>query len=250
MNPWLGYLCRWPLLPWVILRGRRLRRDIPSLPEAPGPRVGGDASAPLHLLTLGESPIAGVGLDHQRDNLAPEVARRLSLRLNDSVAWTILGQKGIRLAELLPLFEDHLPPRTDFIFISMGVNDCKEATAVRAWRRQWRAVLHALKERYPRARVLCCTLPPFASFPSLPWSVRQFLSARATLMDHALSEELRGWPDVALLRLPPQLEPEAFAADGFHPNALAHRRWASVVERALVESPGTKSGQVVDLDAP
>ena len=68
-------------------------------------------------------------------------------------------------------------------------------------------------------------------------------------MDHALSEELRSWPDVALLRLPPQLEPEAFAADGFHPNALAHRRWANVVERAFVEPPGTVSGQIVDLDA-
>jgi lysophospholipase L1-like esterase len=236
---WLRYVVRMPLLPWVVLQGRRLRRSIPDLPEAPGAREGivGAGTPGFSVLSLGESPIAGVGLDDQRDNLLPILAERVAAETGTSVRWQVLGQTGIRLHELLPRFENELPAHVDFVFVAMGVNDCKDGTSMARWSELATQTLDVLRRRYPNALVVWSAVPPMHSFPALPQPVRGFLGARAALMNHVLQRRTAGLPGVRHFAFPDRLGAHEFARDGFHPNAAAHRRWAEAIHAAAWTEP-------------
>ncbi|MEC7986018.1 MAG: hypothetical protein VX278_12710, partial [Myxococcota bacterium] len=108
---WSRYLLSFSLLPLVIPLGVRLRKTIIRLPEAPGERRGfvGNAASTTFLLSLGESPIAGVGLEAQSQNLAPLLAKHLHQEKSNQVEWQILGKSGLRIGQTIPLFEPQLP---------------------------------------------------------------------------------------------------------------------------------------------
>lgn len=231
MLGWLRYLACLPLLPIVVVQGRRLRRIIPDLPEAPGLRHGvvGDATPRRSVVSLGESPIAGVGLADQRENLLPILADRVAASTGDGVHWRVLGKTGIRMHELLPRFEAELPERADLVVVSMGVNDCKDGTSMLRWRQRAGQTLAVLRRRYPDALVVWSAVPPLRSFPALPLPVRLFLGARADLMNHVFAARVADEPGVVFFPFPARLGAEDFASDGFHPNAAAHRRWAEAI---------------------
>ena len=135
--------------------------------------------------------------------------------------------------ELLPRFESEFPQKADIILIGMGVNDCKEGTSMKQWRVEWENLLLRLREYYPKALVLCSSAPPLMSFPALPLSVRLFLGCRADLMNAILQKLVNKRQKTLYLPIPDFLSAEYFASDGFHPNALAHRKWADAVLSAL-----------------
>ena len=216
------------LLPMVVVNGRRLKKTILRLPEASGPREGiivGN-NIKMRIVAIGESPIAGVGLTSQQENLTPLLAQHLHQHTSQTVEWLIFGKTGLRIAEILSTFESNLPVEADLIFVAMGVNDCKEMTSIRKWALEWRKLHLFLRQRYPQATLVFSGAPPLASFPSLPWAVRTFLGNRVALMNQVLRHQIEAWPEVSFLPLPSFLSEEYFAVDGFHPNASAHRRWS------------------------
>ena len=237
MYLWLRYILSCFLLPLVVPLGRHLRKTIGRLPEASGARSGiqGEPPCRLRVMSIGESPIAGVGLDHQSDNLTPQLAALIEARTNSTVEWFIFAKTGIRLIELWPQFKDDLPSRMDIIFIAMGVNDCKEVTSMNRWGTQWYQLYQQLRERYPEATILCSSVPPMASFPVLPWPVRLFLGSRSDLMNQILASEIKKWENAFYLPLPDFLSSEYFASDGFHPNALAHQKWCQGIADKITE---------------
>jgi lysophospholipase L1-like esterase len=214
------------LLPVVIPEAIRLRRRIPILPEAQGQRFGKFGEGPpFRLIALGESPVAGATLVEQGQSVGSQLAMYLAEE-GRTVHWLSLGKTGAKIEDLLPLFSSRLPERADLVFIAMGVNDTKGLTSVRSWSSEWRALLLDLETRYPDALFMLSSVPPFGSFPALPWAVRFFLSARAALLDASLLEECGRDARRVFSPLPDFLGPEYFASDGFHPNAGAHSLWA------------------------
>ncbi|MEC7984707.1 MAG: SGNH/GDSL hydrolase family protein, partial [Myxococcota bacterium] len=138
-----------------------------------------------------------------------------------------------RIGQALPLFEPQLPPHADFIFISIGANDCKDATPVRQWVREWQRLLQHLRHRYPSAYIVCSSIPPFRCFPSLPYPVRAFLGRRSDLMNDLLRREIASFERSSFLLIPDIMTPDYFAEDGFHPNAKAHKEWAEGIFEEL-----------------
>ncbi|MGH8807309.1 MAG: SGNH/GDSL hydrolase family protein, partial [Noviherbaspirillum sp.] len=96
MRRFLPELIAAPLLPFLIAQGRYTRRVTPRLPEAGGPATGLAGSshpAPaLSLLTLGESPVAGVGVSTHEEAITGQFAETLSSRLRRPVAWRACGK--------------------------------------------------------------------------------------------------------------------------------------------------------------
>ena len=238
MNPQFRYAISTFLLPLVAFRGRQLRKTVLRLPEASGSRTGvfSGTKEQIRIISIGESPIAGVGLNTQQENLTYLLAQQIHQRNEQSVEWFILGKTGLRIAEILPTFQHELPAEADVLFVAMGVNDCKEMTSIRKWALEWRRLCLFLRQRYPKAAFVFSGAPPMASFPSLPWSVQTFLGSRATVMNQALRKQIKSWPDVSFLPLPSFLSEEYFASDGFHPNAAAHRRWSQHLFEHLEQS--------------
>lgn len=238
MFPWIRYLLSFVLLPLVLPMGRKVRDTIFRMPEASGERKGsvGSGTPELCIISLGESPISGVGLSKQTENFTPLIAQKIYQKSQKNVDWYILGKTGIRMAELLPTFEDQFPEGAGIIFIGMGVNDCKEGTSMLSWKKRWLALHSHLRRLYPSAQIICSSVPPFKSFPALPFPVRTFLSYRSELMNDIL-EKLVSRLDqkTVFLPLPDFLAPEYFAVDGFHPNAKAHREWGNKIFNTIIQ---------------
>ena len=232
------YLFSFILIPLVLIMAHKVRNTILRMPEAPGDRKGkvGVGKSDISILCIGESPIAGVGLSNQKENFTYLLANKIHTHINKTVEWHILGKTGIQLAELYPTFMNRMPNKASVVFICMGVNDCKEGTSMFNWQNQWKKFHERIRNLYPNALIVCSSIPPFKSFPSLPFPVRTFLKYRSDLMNKILKMSISNIDDKTIyLPLPDILSHKYFADDGFHPNAIAHKKWGEGIYNAIIQ---------------
>ncbi|MES1169712.1 MAG: GDSL-type esterase/lipase family protein, partial [Leifsonia sp.] len=139
------------LAPIALAQGRGLQRRVPRMPPA-SPRAGG-ARAPdaRRLLVLGDSTAVGTGVEQMADAMAGQVARRLP----ESVAWRAVGENGATSAEVR---QRHLPEAlaepADVAVVLVGWNDALQLKSARRFGEHLGAMLDALRERNPDARLV------------------------------------------------------------------------------------------------
>ena len=224
-----------PLAPWLLLQGRRVRRDTPRLPPAAGPQRGlceapGDQPA-LRIALFGESTVAGVGAASHDEALAGHLARALRARCARPVAWNAYGLSGASVAAARTSLLPHVATaRVDLFVVVFGVNDVLEHTSPARYAAHVAALVAALRSRGGPAPVLLAGAPPMAQFPSLPRPLSTYLGARAALLDRAVGRAvIANSRQVApVLRI----EPHLFATDGFHPSPAGYAVWADALARA------------------
>ncbi|MFP4043411.1 MAG: GDSL-type esterase/lipase family protein, partial [Rhodosalinus sp.] len=173
--------------PVALRQGRQLRQDAIRLPEAPGERGASVPGSPpaLRLLAVGESPLAGVGLDHPNQTVAARLAELIRQRTDRAVRWQILARGGLTAEavqkKLLPGLE---AGSVDLILIGLGVNDSLALRSARRWRGDLQLLIEALHARLGPAPVLLAGVPDMQRFPLLPFPLSLLLGARARLLDH------------------------------------------------------------------
>lgn len=227
--------------PIAYAQGRRVRQNTPRLPEAPGARHGrtpGRGPA-LRLVALGESPVAGVGLEHLAHSLTPRLAARLA-DPDRPVDWQILARTGATAQSLRERLLPELPVQpAHLVVVAVGVNDCLAMRSPRRWQDDLERLFDAISDRCDRPPILLSGIPPMARFPALPQPLAGILGLRARLLD-AVSRRIADERDdvhFASMRWTGRAD-GLFARDGFHPSAEAHGRWArelSVPARSLLE---------------
>lgn len=252
MNPALpGVLPRTlPPLAWELLaapllwaQGRRVRRVTPRLPEAAGPREGRVAPAatadrPLRLLIAGDSAAAGVGVSLLDEAMAGQVPGLLAGRLGRPVAWRLIAANGLDARSLLPRLAE-APTGLDLALMAIGVNDVTGRRSPARWLDDLEAVRRCLRSRSPGLRLLWSGLPPMHAFPALPRPLRDYLGARARLLDAALAAWVSADPAMRHLPLPDLRGDGMMAPDGFHPGHVGHRRWGELLAAAAAELAGS-----------
>jgi lysophospholipase L1-like esterase len=220
----LSFWLHGPLLPLLLLQGRRTRARIPLLPEAAGSRRGkvSRGGPPLSLLVLGESTAVGVGAETQDEALAFCLARALVRTRGVSVDVQVVGQTGANVRKVRRELFSKVDFPVDAALVVLGVNDTLELTRGRRWSAELAALISELK---PRARdVVFSGVPPLGELRSLPQPMRSALGARAAYLDALLArtcaaERVHHIP----IALPHR--PEQIAEDGFHPSALGYATW-------------------------
>lgn len=227
------------LTPLLVAQALRTRAKLPRLPEAGGARSGvvGEGE-PLQLLITGDSSAAGVGVVHQRDALAPQLARELAQRSGRRVHWRLVAQSGLTTAQTLallrrePLAEQH--GHFDIAVAVSGVNDVVEqvpshrAVAVRE------ALANTLRNGLGAAHVVFAPLPPVHLFPGLPQPLRWVAGSDARRHDRALAEWARSRDDVSRAEIELPLNRGLMADDGFHPGPAVYRICAHALATHLV----------------
>lgn len=219
------------LLPLLVPLAWHTRRHALRLPPAAGPQSGevGDGQV-LRLLLLGESTVAGVGVERQSEGLAAQLARALAAQ-GGAVAWRALGENGITAAQAAErLLPASLEAPADLVLLVFGVNDCTHFSSRRVWREGLRRLTEDWQAR--GAQVIFSAVPPLAHFHALPWLLRRLLGWRAALLDRdlrALAAEL-GARHCAL-NMP--FTAQYLASDGYHPSALGYRAWAEGLASCL-----------------
>lgn len=228
----LSFWLHGPLLPLVLLQGRRTRATIPLLPEAAGPRRGtvpSTGSARMSLLVLGESTAVGVGAATQDEALAFCLARALARRRAISVDVQVVGRTGANVERVRRELYAEVTHPIDAALVILGVNDTLELTRGAKWSAALDALIAELKSR---ARdVVFSGVPALGELRSLPHPMRSALGARAAYLDARLAyvcrmHEVRHVP----IRFP--YRPEQISADGFHPSALGYEAWGEALATA------------------
>lgn len=223
------------LAPVLLAQGRHARRTAVALPEPDGPREGASGHGPLlSLLVVGDSAAAGVGAQTQDEALAGQLA--VSLAPTFRVRWKLLAFTGATTADML----DHLgqwPAETvDVVVTSLGVNDVTGRRSLAQWRRQQGQLIALLETRFHARQIILSGLPPMHRFPALPQPLRWYVGSRAREFDRALEVLAAKQPRCEFVRLGyAMMDPQAMAADGFHPGPAIYALWAAEVARRIVQ---------------
>ena len=235
---WWGLaLAALPLALPLALHTRRTALRLPPAAVAQSGLAGtGLGGAPLRLLLIGESTVAGVGVEAQEAALAGQLAQALAARLQRPVAWRACGENGITASEactrLLPLA---LREPADLVLLVFGVNDTTHLSSLARWRRSLRTLSRALAAR--GTRVVFTGVPPIQHFSALPWLLRRLFGLRAALLDGEL-RRLSAREGAHYARLQLEFAEEYLARDGYHPSALGYRLWGEGLAEQLTPSAG------------
>ena len=237
------------LAPVLIRQGARVRQQTPKLPEAAGERSGregaADSETPLRLLIVGESTAAGVGVAQQRDGLAGRLAAEIARRQRRAVAWEASARTG---ATAHATARDLVPAASgghDLVVVVLGVNDALRLRSRRHWCERMTRVLDALEPKLAaHGQILLAGVPDLGSFPALPQPLRAVLGWHARALDGELRSLAARRRRVLHAPLP-ELRDEAFAEDGFHPNAHSYAHWAQHLAD-IVALPRTATCRVHD----
>ncbi|GGY35266.1 hypothetical protein GCM10011297_05430 [Bacterioplanes sanyensis] len=230
---YLGYVALLPTLPWVMAQGRRVRRDTPRLAASGGDCDGsalGDGSATLNLLHLGESTVAGVGVDDIQQGLTAQLAchlQRLKPNTWRQIRWRTIAENGTTAAQLLAKLPK--PMSADVLIVTLGVNDTTGFTR----RSNWEAHLQAMVERVDCQHVVVTQVPPMQHFPALPKPLNWWLGLRAWQLDQSLQTlaQQHDWLHQPFVMA---LQPQWMASDGYHPNANGYDLWANAIAECLL----------------
>ena len=103
------------------------------------------------MLTLGELPVAGVGVRTHEEAITGQFVQSLSAKLRRPVMWRACGKNGVTAREALEQVLPEVPDEpVDIVLVAFGVNDTTAFRSIPAWRRDLRRVLEAQEQSGPR----------------------------------------------------------------------------------------------------
>jgi len=88
-----------PLLPLIIFQAKKVKANTLRLPIADGKQVSNTPNASLNILHIGESTVAGVGVNKLEQGLTKGIIDRLNQVHTGSINWHILAENGATLSQ-------------------------------------------------------------------------------------------------------------------------------------------------------
>jgi lysophospholipase L1-like esterase len=211
-----------------------VRRRVPRLPDAMGPREGVVGTGPaVQVEVIGESSVSGVGIERFEDSLVPALARALAQRSGRRVVWRAHGWSGARVHGVCERLVPRVALDTDLLVVIVGVNDVLRLTSVQAWEDGVARVLSCAADRLGPIPVAWVGLPPLGHLRALPQPLRAIAGARAAALERRTSRAVRRSPTGWLIPTPPR-DLGGLGADGFHPDAAGYRAWGEHIAHAAV----------------
>ena len=219
-----------PVLLW---QGRRVRAEVPRLPEAQGERSGIAGTGPvLRLLIVGDSAAAGVGVATQAQALSGGLVS--SLCGSFELHWKLLATTGHATAEAIADLNAMDATPFDIVVTSLGVNDVTARHSLSQWRSEQKALITLLQSRFEARHIFLSGLPPMHLFPALPQPLRWYIGSRAKQFDAALRLLADTSPHCEYVPLNfIGLSEGEMASDGFHPGPAIYQQWADEIARRI-----------------
>jgi lysophospholipase L1-like esterase len=237
----LGAFLLIPCLPLLILQGRRVRKSVPVLPEAKGnngvAKSGGDGGEALRLMAIGESTMAGVGVETHEEGFAASFAQTVANAKGQDVRWKVYARSGYtahRVQEkiLKWIKEDHF----DIIVIGLGGNDAFTLNRPWRWKQDMALLTKKLIDRFPQADIVISNMPPIKTFPAFTPLIKFFIGNLVEILGKEVVSIDRAHPQVYfydhritlddwITRLKVNAQPEDFFSDGVHPSKLTYHTW-------------------------
>lgn len=244
----IGAICSIPLLPFLIYQGKKVRREVPSLPEAAGPDNGvvGEYDNSINLLMLGESTIAGVGVKSHQEGIVGALANALSQAQKCRVNWKVTAKSGYRVKEvaekLVPMISNN---PFDFIVIGLGGNDTFQLNNPWRWRKEFIVMLKQIRQKQPHSKIIIANMPPIGQFPAFHWTIQLVLGNLVKLHGMALRDVPTQFQNVFYIdkaihfeewgnKVSEDLTVNDFFSDGVHPSQLAYKLWGNEMAEFII----------------
>lgn len=235
----------WGLFPLLVPQALYVKRTAPRLPPpACEPQGSTGRGEPLRLVGIGDSVVAGVGVERLEDAFVGRTAAVLAEQLGRSIQWSVYGRSGARAQHLLDEYLPLLPPGpVDVILVSVGVNDITGMTLLPAWTERLLRLLESLRRHSPDAVIGVAGIPPLGHFPLLPEPLRFAAGQRGRAFDRAGRRIAAGFPGAIHMPVEFEATPESFCPDGFHPSASSYARFGRrMAELVIAELAAREAG--------
>ncbi len=227
----LGGITVLPLVPFLYLQGKYVRRKVGRLPDAAGETIGkhGAHAEIINLLAIGESTVAGVGAKNHSEALTGQFAKHLSRITGKAVNWRALGTSGITVKRTLRELVPHLPEeKMDVILVALGGNDVFGLSSPRKFRRYLTELLAVLREKNPAAKIFVANVPVVRDFTALPNPLRYVLSRLAKLHHFNAIDLISKMENVVYFDDIKKVDDDFFS-DGIHPSVKGYDLWAEAM---------------------
>ena len=235
-----GVFISLPLLPILYFQGIKIKKEIPKLPEAKNPTgfVNGNFKDTLHLISIGESTIAGVGVEFHENGFTGALANSLSTELKSNINWRVYARSGYTVQQvckkIIPKIEEKT---TDLIVIGMGGNDAFTLNSPKKWTKAIENLVSLLHVKFPETPIFFTNMPPIKEFPAFTKPIKfvignlvEVLGAHLHLLINNKSNvyysneviTLKEWSQRNAL---PINDAKIYFSDGVHPSELTYNVW-------------------------
>jgi len=210
--------------------------DLTVLPSASDPL----GTTPVEVVAVGDSGMAGVGVEDAEETLPVLLARRVAEGLRRPVHVTGHGRPGARTADVLVEQVPRIEGPVDACVVMVGTNDVIHPSSWPRLSRDTAALLDGLGEL--GAPVVLSSLPDFRAMTAIPRLLRPPVLAGAAAARIVQWRAVRDRGDVVLVDVRRAVgnrfvrEPALMCPDTFHPSARGYAVIADVLAPALVEA--------------
>lgn len=241
LNLLLAFAC----IPYLYFAVKKLRKTIPVLPNADDLQGQiGNHHITKTLLFLGESAIAGVGVQSNNDALAGQLSDRLSIMYNCNIHWEVLAHTGYDSQQVIDVLLPQLKNQQyDLILIQLCVNDTLKLIPPVYYSLRIEQIINHLKQKYQNSKILFVNNAPIRDM-SFPFLVKYILGNILDQYAHVLEDLVAQHEDIYFIsdklqytdwqKRYPDIPREDFFSDGVHPSAFTYARWAEDIAEYII----------------
>tara|TARA_R110002049_G_scaffold82223_2_gene209267 strand:- start:10674 stop:11444 length:771 start_codon:yes stop_codon:yes gene_type:complete len=244
-----GTIVSIPLLPFLYFQGKNIRKKTPKLPEAKEPKglVNGNFNKTLNILSIGESTIAGVGVDYHKNGFTGALANTLSSELKANINWRVYARSGYTVAKVSEKIVSKIEEtKTDFIVIGMGGNDAFTLNSPKKWRKNIENLISLLQNKFPEIPIFFTSMPPIKEFPAFTKPIKFVIGNLVEILGENLYNliknkrnvyyyheiiTLKKWSEKHNL---PNNNSKIYFSDGVHPSELTYKVWGKEMGEFIV----------------
>jgi len=229
-----------PITPFLYLQGQYTRFRVGRLPDAVGEPSGEFErnGSRVRLLAIGESTVAGVGVETIEDALGARFAYHLSELTERTVEWHSAGVSGITVRRTIREILPELPDVTfDVILIALGGNDVFALNSPAVFRRDMKELIGHLREANRGAEFFLANVPMVRDAIALPHPLKYVLAKLAKLQHFNTIDFVSEMDRVHYFDEVKRVDDEFFS-DGIHPSKSGYDAWAREMAECFVRRSG------------
>lgn len=247
---YLGAFLSVPLLPILYFQGKKIRREVPRLPEAKKPQgyIKTTSEKTLKILAIGESTIAGVGVDFHENGFIGALAQEISSIQAVSVLWKVYAKSGYTAKlvrkKIIPKIEES---NADIIVVGLGGNDAFALNSPDLWMHQINLLIKTLKKKFPKTPIFFTNMPPIKEFPAFTKAIKFVIGNLVEVFGKRLHKRVHKKSNVfynnEVITLPTWQEKynlegdvSIFFSDGVHPSKTTYQIWGKDMAQFIINS--------------
>jgi lysophospholipase L1-like esterase len=247
---YLGIVLAIPLLPILYFQAKKIRKEVPNLPEARDPKgyIKTASEKTLKILAIGESTIAGVGIDFHKNGFIGALAHEIAATKNISILWRVYAKSGYTAKmvrkRIVPNIEES---NADIIVIGLGGNDAFKLNSPDLWMFQINLLIKKLKRKYPKTPIYFTNMPPIKEFPAFTKTMKFIIGNLVAIFGARLHSSvhkkrnvfynneivtLQSWQEKYNLKG----DAAIFFSDGVHPSKIAYQTWGKDMAQFIMNT--------------